>query len=104
MWLPGYLISISIFIGILMAFGATVLALAKFSRFLPKDGGREFAHEGEVSVGKPRGAGLIFIIVFSVFTFLFAPVDWEIAIYLGLIICSMLAGYFDDAANSPWRK
>ena len=50
--------------GILFAFVATVLATAKFCPYLPKDAGREFAHDGKLSVGKPRGAGIIFVLAF----------------------------------------
>lgn len=103
-WLPEHMISLSAFFGILFAFGATVLALAKLSRFLPKDVGREFAHDGKLSAGKPRGAGIIFVIVFSVTAFFVAPVDTESVVYLVLIVISMLTGYLDDAAKAPWGE
>ncbi len=92
------------FIGILAAFAATCLLLAKLSGFLPKDVGREFAHDGKLSAGKPRGAGLIFILVFAVCAFLFAKVDVEISIYLTLVIIEMFTGYFDDASQKPWGE
>ena len=53
------------FIGILVAFAATCILLSKMSKFLPRDLGREFAHDGKLSAGKPRGAGIIFILVFA---------------------------------------
>lgn len=40
------------------AFGATVLATAKLSPYLPKDAGREFAHDGKLSAGNPEAPEL----------------------------------------------
>lgn len=92
------------FVGILVTFGATCLLLAKLSHLLPKDLGREFAHDGKLSAGKPRGAGIIFIFVFAVCAALFAKLSVEILIYLGLVVFEMLTGYFDDAAEKPWGE
>ena len=68
--------------GILFAFVATVLATAKLGQYLPKDVGRDFAHDGKLSAGKPRGAGIIFVLAFVTAAFLFAGLDVEIIIYL----------------------
>ena len=68
--------------GILFAFVATVLATAKLGEYLPRDEGREFAHDGKLSAGKPRGAGIIFVLAF---------------------VC-MITGYLDDAAKTPWGE
>ena len=92
------------FIGVLFAFLGTCFAIAKFSKFLPKDMGREFAHNGSKSVGKPRGAGIIFILVFSIAVLLFAEMSLEIGIYIALVVIEMLTGYFDDAAEKPWGE
>ena len=90
--------------GILFAFAMTVIFTAKLAPFLPKDGGREFAHDGKLSAGKPRGAGIIFVIVFAVTTLLFLPLEAERIIYLILIVISMLTGYLDDSADKPWGE
>jgi UDP-N-acetylmuramyl pentapeptide phosphotransferase/UDP-N-acetylglucosamine-1-phosphate transferase len=66
--------------------------------------GRAFAHDGKLSAGKPRGAGIIFIFTFAIAALLFAQMNVEIAIYLVLIIVEMLTGYFDDAAEKPWGE
>lgn len=92
------------FIGILAAFGATCFTLSKCSAYLPKDQGRDFAVEGKKSAGKPRGAGLIFILVFTVAALLFADLSMEICIYLILIVIEMLTGFFDDTAEKPWGE
>lgn len=92
------------FCGILFAFAATVFATFKLSSFLPRDAGREFAHDGKLSAGKPRGAGIIFVLVFVVSAFLFLPLTSEIIIYLVLIVISMLTGFLDDASKTPWGE
>lgn len=90
--------------GLLAAFAATCLFLTKLSKYLPKDAGREFAHDGKLSAGKPRGAGIIFILVFTAAALIFAPMDREICIYLILIAAEMLTGYMDDASEHPWNE
>lgn len=92
------------FLGIIFAFAATCIAIAKLNRFLPKDLGRQYAVDGTLSAGKPRGAGIIFVFVFAVAALLFAKVNTEIAIYLILIVIEMLTGFFDDAAEKPWGE
>lgn len=96
--------SIGAFIGILFAFAVTCIAIAKLNVYLPKDMGRKFAHDGKLSAGKPRGAGIIFVFTFVLAAALFAQINLEIAIYLCLIVVEMLTGYFDDAAEKPWGE
>ncbi len=90
--------------GLLIAFACTCYFMSTCSGLLPRDAGREFAHDGKLSAGKPRGAGIIFILVFAIATFIFAPVNLEIVIYLILIAAEMLTGYLDDAAKHPWGE
>lgn len=91
-------------LGLLIAFAGTCFFTAKLSHLLPRDGGREFAHDGKLSAGKPRGAGIIFILVFVGATLLFAPINIEICIYLILVAAEMLTGYMDDASEKPWGE
>ena len=91
-------------IGLLAAFACTCLLLTALSKYLPKDAGREFAHDGKLSAGKPRGAGIIFILVFTAAALVFAPVNREICIYLILVAAEMLTGYMDDASEHPWNE
>lgn len=91
-------------IGLLVAFAGTCLFLTKLSPYLPKDAGRAFAHDGKLSAGKPRGAGIIFILVFTVAALLFAPMGREVCIYLILVAAEMLTGYMDDASEHPWGE
>lgn len=71
---------------------------------LPKDMGRDFAHDGKKSAGKPRGAGFIFILVFSVSTILFGKIGNEIIIYVILTLAAMLTGFLDDCSRTPWGE
>ncbi|MGN0377909.1 MAG: phospho-N-acetylmuramoyl-pentapeptide-transferase [Suilimivivens sp.] len=91
-------------LGLLTAFAATCYLLTKLSKYLPKDAGREFAHDGKLSAGKPRGAGIIFILVFTASALIFAPINREICIYLVLVAAEMLTGYMDDASEHPWNE
>lgn len=92
------------FLGILFAFAATCFAIARLQSFLPKDMGRQFAHDGALSAGKPRGAGIIFIFTFVLSAVIFAQLNAEIVIYLALVVIEMFTGYFDDAAEKPWGE
>lgn len=92
------------FIGILAVFVATCFFITKLNKYLPTDMGRAYAHDGAKSAGKPRGAGIIFVLVFAVCALLFAKISVEIIIYLSLIVIEMLTGYFDDASDKPWSE
>ena len=92
------------FIGTMLTFAATCFLLHKTKDFLPQDQGREFAHDGKLSAGKPRGAGFIFILVFAVAYILFGRINTERLIYVVLIVASMLTGYLDDCAKNPWGE
>ncbi len=98
--------NLNIFYGILilasffMAFGGIKL----FRGFLPKDQGREFAVNGKLSEGKPRGAGIILITVFILSSVLFVPLSSELLIYLALIFIEMMSGYLDDGSKVPWGE
>lgn len=103
-YLTGEITALTAFIGILFAFAATCVFITKFNYLLPTDMGRAYAVDGKKSAGKPRGAGLIFILVFAVSALIFAQVNWEILIYLILIVGEMLTGYLDDASSHPWNE
>ena len=103
-FLPKEYTSICAFAGILFAFLATIIGTDKLSQFLPKDAGRDFAHDGKLSAGKPRGAGIIFVLAFVAAALLFAPLNSEYIIYLVLIVISMMTGFLDDASKNPWGE
>lgn len=92
------------FVGILVAFCATCFALTKWSKYLPKDLGRDFAHDGKLSAGKPRGAGFVFIIVFVICSILFGKYTNEYLIYAILVVAAMMTGFLDDCSRMPWGE
>lgn len=96
--------SLLAFAGILFAFAATVFATAKLQALLPRDAGREYAHDGKLSAGKPRGAGIIFVLAFVTAAALFAPMKAELIIYLILMVVCMMTGFLDDASKMPWGE
>ena len=92
------------FIGVLFAFLLTGICLKLFGKYLPLDGGRDFAVDGKKSQGKPRGAGLIFILIFALAGLVFVPFSTEILVYIILVVAAMFTGYLDDAAKTPWGE
>lgn len=92
------------FLGILAAFLLTCFMMSKFSKYLPKDMGRAFAHDGSLSAGKPRGAGFLFVMVFILVALLFGSLVRENLIYVILIAATMMTGFLDDCAKSPWGE
>ncbi len=96
----------NIYYGILVfaSFFITFGGIKLFRGSLPKDKGREYALNGKLSEGKPRGAGIILIITFILSSVLFVPLDLELIIYLALIFIEMMSGYLDDAAKVPWGE
>lgn len=93
-----------IFFGLLFAFLTTCILLELLKNVLPRDGGRAYAVNGALSQGKPRGAGIVFILVFFVFSILFVPYERELLIYHIMILGAMISGYLDDSAKAPWGE
>ena len=92
------------FTGLVLAFLVTCFLLKILQNVLPRDGGRAYAVNGGLSQGKPRGAGIVFILVFVVETLLFIPFSREMTIYLLMIIAAMMSGYLDDSSKAPWGE
>ena len=86
------------------AFLLTCLFIHLFYSKLPTDQGRDFAHDGKLSAGKPRGAGFVFIVVFIASSVLFGSVSTENIIYLILVFAAMLTGFLDDCSKAPWGE
>lgn len=82
-------------------FTSWILLAIKFD-FLPKDQGREFAVNGELSKGKKRGVGLIMIFSLLFCSAIFVPFSVEFWLYALIIVLEMISGYMDDASSKPW--
>lgn len=97
-------IQLTAFLGIMAAFTFTCLFIHLFYAKLPTDQGRDFAHDGKLSAGKPRGAGFVFIMVFILVAVLFGYINTENIIFLILVLAAMLTGFLDDCAKAPWGE
>ena len=93
-----------VFVSILAAFFATFFAIRAGLNRLPKDQGRAYAVNGELSKGKPRGAGLLFTLCTVAVFLVFVPFELEYVLYYGVVLLSMLAGYFDDRSKRSWGE
>ena len=89
-------------ITVLGTFFIALFALKYFMRVLPKDQGRQFAVNGALSEGQPRGAGVILITAFTLCTALFVPLNTELLLYLVLIYAAILTVFLEDATEKPW--
>ncbi len=92
------------FLGIMIAFILTCFCMHKLSKLLPTDKGREYAHDGSLSAGKPRGAGFLFILVFVITVLLFGQIEREFLIYLVLVVAAMMTGFLDDCSKTSWGE
>ncbi|MBQ6357436.1 MAG: phospho-N-acetylmuramoyl-pentapeptide-transferase [Clostridia bacterium] len=95
---------LSALLGLLLGFVLSGVLLAFLKDKLPQDHGRAYAVNGQVSKGKARGGGVVFIPVFAAVTLLAAPFSWERCAYLFLTLAAMLTGYLDDRADLPWGE
>ena len=91
-------------VAFLLAFALTALMDSLFHDKLPHDHGRAFAVNGELSKGKARGSGLIFVLCIALVTLAVVLFRTEYVIYTILLIASMFSGYFDDAAETAWNE
>ena len=93
-----------ILIGGILAFMLTFVGLRVFEKKLPTDGGREFAVDGTKSIGKPRGAGIVFILIFVFISLFFGKLSFENILYHLIVIFCMITGFLDDASSVPWSE
>lgn len=95
---------LSALLGLLLGFGLSAALIALCRDKLPQDHGRAYAVNGQISKGKARGSGVIFIPVFAAVTLLVTPFSLERCAYLFLTLAAMLTGYLDDRADLPWSE
>ena len=91
-------------LGTFLAAGLTWYLLPKLWNRLPPDQGRQNAVEANQSVGKPVGAGAIFVPVFVLVCLLVLPVDLRFLEVLAVILLVMLEGYLDDRKAGGWSE
>jgi phospho-N-acetylmuramoyl-pentapeptide-transferase len=90
--------------GLYAGFFITFFVLPRMFKYLPQDRGREFAAQGTVAKGKPTGAGIVFITIFVLLSFLVVPMDLKAALILVLAFLVCLTGFLDDKSATPWGE
>jgi phospho-N-acetylmuramoyl-pentapeptide-transferase len=83
-------------VGFATAATATWLLLPRLWPLLPRDRGRAFAVNAELSVGKPVSAGVIFVGVFAVVSLLFVPFGATAVRTIPFVLVAMIVGFLDD--------
>ena len=87
-----------------LGFGLTLGGILGFTKYLPKDHGREFAVNGALSKGKARGAGIILISALIVACVVCIPLNVSMIVLLAAVFIEMMSGFLDDAAKVPWGE
>jgi phospho-N-acetylmuramoyl-pentapeptide-transferase len=82
----------------------TFLLLPRLWHLLPKDQGRAHAVNAELSIGKPMGAGVIFVPIFAFVALLVAPLQWPYLTVIGCMLAAMYVGYLDDKTRGGWSE
>lgn len=96
--------AVLIIVALYSGFFVTVFLLPKTYRYLPKDRGREFTVNAEAAMGKPTGAGSIFISIFVLISFFFAPLSMTQITMLVFTWIVMVTGYLDDRSVHSWGE
>lgn len=95
---------------ILSALGAILAAigsgwvLRKWNGVLPTDRGRAHAVDAPDSLGKPTGAGALFIPVTIIIALLVTPWDPYRGLVLLTVLFAMGAGFLDDRSPDAWGR
>lgn len=100
----GSYVNLFLALGAAFTFVLTFICTNVFKDKLPADEGRDFAVDGKLSKGKPRGAGIIFVLAFAAGSLLFLQMSLEYAVYIGIVVLEMFTGFFDDASDKPWGR
>lgn len=96
--------AVLIIMALYAGFFFTVFLLPRAYRFLPKDRGREFTINAEAALGKPTGAGSVFVSIFALISFFFAPLSPAAIATIALTWLTMLTGFLDDRAIHAWGE
>jgi phospho-N-acetylmuramoyl-pentapeptide-transferase len=91
-------------IGVVLCWILSFTLLPRFMDKLPTDRGREFAIDASKSIGKPTGAGIIFISVFLLVQILVLPLNQELLAILFFTFLAMMGGWLDDKSDVAWGR
>lgn len=104
---PFRLLTSRLFLGavsLVLSWLLTFLLLPRLMDKLPRDRGRQNAVQAQAAVGKPTGAGVIFISIFIFVQFLVLPPSVQPLSVLALTFLAMLSGWFDDKSIDSWGE
>jgi len=104
---PFRLLTSHLFLGglsVVLCWLVTFLLLPKLAKYLPRDRGRAHAVQSSAAQGKPTGAGVIFVSIFTVIEILVLPPSRQALAAILLNFLAMLSGWFDDRAVNSWSE
>ena len=78
--------------------------LPYFAHRLPSDRGRQHALQSDAAVGKPTGAGILFVSIYLIVLLLVVPLETPFLMIMLCILAAMIFGYMDDRSHSPWHE
>ena len=91
-------------IGGCLAMVLTYWLLPKYWDSLPHDQGKALVKGGEIAKGKPTGAGIIMVSIFTAICLLIMPFNPRMFGLLCCLYACMLTGYLDDRSSKPWGR
>ena len=104
---PFRLLTSHLFLGglsLILCFSLTFWLLPRLMGRLPRDRGRAHAVQSTSAQGKPTGAGVIFISIFTMVELVVLPPSWQAAAVIAMTFLAMLSGWFDDKSNDSWGE
>ncbi len=104
---PLRLLTSHLFLGglsVVLCWVMTFILLPRLAPRLPRDRGRAFAVNSTQAQGKPTGAGVIFISIFTIIELLVLPPSSEALMMVCMTFFAMLSGWFDDRSVEGWGE
>ena len=104
---PLRLLTSHLFLGglsVILCWSLTYLLLPRLAAKLPRDRGRQHAVQSAVAAGKPTGAGVIFISIFTLDELIVLPATLQSLMIICLTFFAMLSGWLDDKAVNSWSE
>ncbi len=104
---PFRLLTSHLFLGGLSTILCFILSFYFFPKLmglLPTDRGRAHAIQSGASKGKPTGAGVIFVSIFTIVQIFMLPPSLQAWGILAITFLEMLSGYFDDRSVDSWGE
>ena len=71
---------------------------------LPHDQGKAFVKDSEKAKGKPTGAGVIMVSIFTLAVLIVMPAGIRVYGIVASLFACMMTGYLDDRSAQPWGQ